>query len=43
VTAEIAADNAPSRRVAEKAGLAEVAAFSEDDGVARVRYRLDFG
>ena len=39
--AHIAADNHASRRVAEKAGLLSVAAFTADDGTGMVQYLIN--
>lgn len=38
--AHIAADNHPSRRVAEKAGFRLTGAFTEEDGTSMVRYQI---
>jgi RimJ/RimL family protein N-acetyltransferase len=38
--AHIAADNHPSRRVAEKAGFLPAGTFTEQDGTAMIRYQI---
>jgi RimJ/RimL family protein N-acetyltransferase len=38
--AQIAADNCPSRRVAEKAGFLPVGTFTEQDGTGMIRYQI---